>query len=124
MSKIENDNLEELEVHLGVVFSFIEELKKYVAYIGPLITKLKSTLKPLDTVRKELRALEIYKLRYESPLKEMCEYFIIVEKQILRLQKLTTQLQNEQKENSAAFLHDYGDIINNYLQNVFVQTLE
>lgn len=119
LSKIENDNLEELEVHLGVVFSFIEELKKYVAYIGPLITKLKSTLKPLDTVRKELRALEIYKLRYESPLKEMCEYFIIVEKQILRLQKLTTQLQNEQKENSAAFLHDYGDIINNYLQNVF-----
>lgn len=119
LSKIENDNLEKLEVHLGVVFSFIEELKKYVAYIGPLITKLKSTLKPLDTVRKELRALEIYKLRYESPLKEMCEYFIIVEKQILRLQKLTTQLQNEQKENSAAFLHDYGDIINNYLQNVF-----
>lgn len=119
LSKIENDNLEELEVHLGVVFSFIEELKKYVAYIGPLITKLKNTLKPLDTVRKELRALEIYKLRYESPLKEMCEYFIIVEKQILRLQKLTTQLQNEQKENSAAFLHDYGDIINNYLQNVF-----
>ena len=119
LSKIENDNLEELEVHLGVVFSFIEELKKYVAYIGPLITKLKSTLKPLDTVRKELRALEIYKLRYESPLKEMCEYFIIVEKQILRLQKLTTQLQNEQKENSAAFLHDYGDIINNYLQSVF-----
>lgn len=119
LSKIENDNLEELEVHLGVVFSFIEELKKYVAYIGPLITKLKSTLKPLDTVRKELRALEIYKLRYESPLKEMCAYFIIVEKQILRLQKLTTQLQNEQKENSAAFLHDYGDIINNYLQNVF-----
>lgn len=119
LSKIENDNLEELEVHLGVVFSFIEELKKYVAYIGPLITKLKSTLKPLDTVRKELRALEIYKLRYESPLKEMCEYFMIVEKQILRLQKLTTQLQNEQKENSAAFLHDYGDIINNYLQNVF-----
>lgn len=119
LSKIENDNLEELEVHLGVVFSFIEELKKYVAYIGPLITKLKSTLKPLDTVRKELRALEIYKSRYESPLKEMCEYFIIVEKQILRLQKLTTQLQNEQKGNSAAFLHDYGDIINNYLQNVF-----
>ncbi len=119
LSKIGNDNLEELEVHLGVVFSFIEELKKYVACIGPLITKLKSTLKPLDTVRKELRALEIYKLRYESPLKEMCEYFIIVEKQILRLQKLTTQLQNEQKENSAAFLHDYGDIINNYLQNVF-----
>mgnify|MGYP002672595745 FL=1 len=119
LSKIENDNLEELEVHLGVVFSFIEELKKYVAYIGPLITKLKRTLKPLDTVRKELRALEIYKLRYESPLKEMCEYFIIVEKQILRLQKLTTQLQNEQKENSVAFLHDYGDIINNYLQSVF-----
>ena len=119
LTLLEDDNLEELEVHLGVVFSFIEELKKYVAYIGPLITKLKSTLKPLDTVRKELRALEIYKLRYESPLKEMCEYFIIVEKQILRLQKLTTQLQNEQKENSAAFLHDYGDIINNYLQNVF-----
>lgn len=70
LSKIGNDNLEELEVHLGVVFSFIEELKKYVAYIGPLITKLKSTLKPLDTVRKELRALEIYKLRYESPLKK------------------------------------------------------
>ena len=119
LTLLEDDNLEELEVHLCVVFSFIEELKKYVAYIGPLITKLKSTLKPLDTVRKELRALEIYKLRYESPLKEMCEYFIIVEKQILRLQKLTTQLQNEQKENSAAFLHDYGDIINNYLQNVF-----
>ena len=46
LSKIENDNLEELEVHLGVVFSFIEELKKYVAYMGSLITKLKSTLKP------------------------------------------------------------------------------
>lgn len=119
LQKMETEAVDSLKNHFDAIISYVYDLQKYVTDLQPLVSKLRSSLRPVDVVNKELRALEIYKKRYESPLKEKCQQYLILSHQIVRLQHIVTQLQNNQKANSEAFLHQYGDCINDYLQNVF-----
>lgn len=119
LRKMETKAVDSLKNHFVAIISYINELQKYVTDLQPLVSKLRSSLRPVDVVNKELRALEIYKKRYESPLKERCQQYLILSHQIERLQHIVTQLQNNQKANSEVFLHQYGDSINDYLQNIF-----
>lgn len=119
LKMIDTEIVDTLKVHYDVVLSYLVDLQKYVDDLQPLITNLRSSLKPVETVKKELRVLEIYKMRYESPLKEKSQYYSILDHQQDRLQRIVTKLQNDQKINSETFLHQYGDKINDYLQNVF-----
>lgn len=119
LQKMETEAVDSLKNHFGAIISYVNNLQKYVTDLQPLVSKLRSSLRPVEVVNKELRALEIYKKRYESPLKEKCQQYLIFSHQIERLQHIVTQLQNNQKVNSETFLHQYGDNINDYLQNVF-----
>lgn len=119
LQKMETEAVDSLKNHFGAIISYVNNLQKYVTDLQPLVSKLRSSLRPVEVVNKELRALEIYKKRYESPLKEKCQQYLILSHQIERLQHIVTQLQNNQKVNSETFLHQYGDNINDYLQNVF-----
>lgn len=119
LQKMETEAVDSLKNHFGAIISYVNNLQKYVTDLQPLVSKLRSSLRPVDVVNKELRVLEIYKKRYESPLKEKCQQYLILSHQIERLQHIVTQLQNNQKVNSETFLHQYGDNINDYLQNVF-----
>lgn len=116
---METETVDSLKNHFDAIISYVNSLQKYVVDLQPSVSKLRASLRPVDIVNKELRALEIYKRRYESPLKEKCQTYLILSHQIERLQHILTQLQNNQKANSEAFLHQYGDGINDYLQNVF-----
>ena len=105
--------LEAIALLCGQVNAYV---KDYVARI----TVLRSKIRPVADVEKELRALKIYKARYEEPLKGYCTRFVILNDQWNRLNNLKNQLQQQQKAASAALFQQYGQATNNFLQNVFM----
>ena len=112
LRSMETETVDSLKNHFDAIISYVNSLQKYVVDLQSSVSKLRASLRPVDIVNKELRALEIYKRRYESPLKEKCQTYLILSHQRERLQHILTQLQNNQKANSEAFLHQYGDGIN------------
>ena len=104
--------LEDIAILCGQVNTYVKE---YVAKIN----ELRSKIRPVADVEKELKELKIYKARYEQPLMDYCMQYDIAVHQADRLQKINKELQRQQKAASNLLFSQYGAKINDYLRNVF-----
>lgn len=96
-----------------------DAVNQYVKDTTVKITAAKNKIKAVEDVEKELKALRIYKARYEQPLMGYCTQYDIVGHQYDRLQRINKELQRQQKAASNLLFSQYGDKINDYLRNVF-----
>lgn len=92
----------------------------YVKVCQEKITELRGKIRPAEAVEKELKALQLQKTRYETPLKGYCSQYGIIEHQQARLRNINTQLQQQQKAASNLLFQQYGQKTNDYLHNVFM----
>lgn len=98
----------------------IEQINKYVRDYSREIASVKSKIRPVADLEKELESLQIIKSRFENPLKEHCTNYLILKHQLERLKRINIDLQKRQKAASVLLFQQYGYKINDYLKNVFM----
>lgn len=118
-------------VKVDVFDSAISEVKKFCDSVNLFvldyttkITTLIAQIRSYTDVEKELKALKIYKARFEEPLNGLCRMYDILNHQMSRLRKINTYLQHQQRAASAALFQHYGNETNNYLSNVFMTSFQ
>lgn len=112
----------ELDAFMGAIANLnglIKAVNDYVKASLVKVTELKSEIRPVADVEKELKVLQIYKARFEEPLKGYCTQYQIILHQRGRLQRINKELQSQQKDASNLLFSQYGTKINDYLRNVF-----
>ncbi len=104
---------------LETIATMCAQVNTYVKEYVAKITTLRSKIRPVIEVEKELKELQIDKARYEQPLLGYCTQYSIAVHQADRLQRINRELQRQQKAASNLLFSQYGAKINDYLQNVF-----
>lgn len=119
VAAVNMDALNTFKEALEVVNSMCVLVNAYVKDYVAKITELRSKIRPVADVEKELKELKIYKARYEEPLMGYCKKYDTINHQLARLQRINKQLQADQKAASAALFQQYGQKTNYYLRDVF-----
>lgn len=114
------DALVEYKKALDEVAAMCNTVNEYVKGYLEEIKELRSKIRPVNEVEKELKALKIYKMRFEEPLKGYCSQYAIAVHQTTRLQRINKKLQADQKAASAELFQKYGQRTNYYLRDVFM----
>jgi wobble nucleotide-excising tRNase len=97
----------------------VNAVNDYVKAYLVKVTELKSKIRPLADVERDLKVLQIFKARYEEPLSGYCAQYQLLLHQGERLQRINKELQSQQKAASNLLFSQYGAKINDYLRNVF-----
>lgn len=105
---------------LDKVMAMCSTVNTYVKGYVEKINELRSKIRPVNDVEKELKALKIFKMRFEEPLRGYCSQYDIAVHQANRLQRINKKLQADQKAASAALFEQYGQRTNYYLRDVFM----
>lgn len=113
------DALEDFNAAYSAVNTMCSAVNQYVKEVNVKIAEAKGKIRAVEEVEKELKALHIYKDRYEQPLMGYCIQYDIALHQGDRLQRINKELQRQQKAASNLLFTQYGDKINDYLKNVF-----
>lgn len=122
VNPVESANTAELDAFveaIGRLSSRINDINEYVKAYLVKVNELKSKIRPVADVEKELKVLQIYKARFEQPVLGYCTQYAILLHQSDRLQRINRELQRQQKAASNLLFTQYGDKINDYLRNVF-----
>ena len=101
-----------------------EAVNLYVKDVVAKINEAKSKIRAVDDVEKELKALIIYKARFEQPLKGQCETYLMQCRHLAIWKEINTRLQQQQKAASNLLFQQYGLKTNDYLRNVFMTPFE
>ena len=120
MAAERQDALVEYEKSLDEISTMCDTVNTYVKGYVEKIKELRSKIRSVNEVEKELKALKIYKMRFEEPLKDYCSQYAIIAYQLERLQRINKQLQADQKAASAGLLQQYRQRTNYYLRDVFM----
>lgn len=120
MSAQSMEALREYKEALDKATAMCSIVNLYVKDYVEKIKELRSKIRPVNDVEKELKALKIYKMRFEEPLKGYCSQYAIAVHQATRLQRINKKLQADQKAASAALFEQYGQKTNYYLRDVFM----
>lgn len=111
--------LERFSRRMNSLVTVVTNVNVYVKEYLKKVLELRGKIRPVNDVEKELKALQIYKMRYEAPLMGYCAQYQILQHQVDRLRRINTELQRQQKAASNLLFTQYGTKINNYLSNVF-----
>lgn len=113
------ESLEGCKAVFDMVVVLCDTVNQYIKDVTAKITEAKIKIRAVEEVEKEMKALKIYKDRYEQPLMGYCNQYVILNHQTDRLQRINRELQRQQKVASNLLFSQYGAKINDYLQNVF-----
>lgn len=119
LTKFPSPELQDFSDIIDKVIEYIDEIQKYVLNAQQQVDNLKQSVKEVKRVENELQELNLIKVRYQSPLKDICDRYLILMHRLNCLKHINTDLQHKQKQNSQSFLSDYGSKINKYLSQVF-----
>lgn len=100
------------------------QINDYVHIYIEKIAELRSKIRPVDIVEKELRSLYLARSRYEQPLLGLCKKYVVLNTQSTRLNKINRELQQQQKTSANSIFTQYGSKINDYLQNIFMTSFK
>lgn len=118
LTPISYDDAELIKI-IQAINGYYLSLTNYSTELNAKIKDLKTNIKSVDTIEKELAQLQLIKRRFESPLKELCDKYALLSNRHRLLSNINRKLQQKQKQDSANFLATYGTKINYYLNNIF-----
>jgi wobble nucleotide-excising tRNase len=120
IAAVNTDTLDAFQNGLNEVQKLCGEVNQWVTDYVSKITALRAKMRPVADVEKEMKALMIYKARYEQPLKGQCEKYLMLCRHLVKWKEINTKLQQQQKSASNLLFQQYGQKTNDYLHNVFM----
>lgn len=117
---VNTDTLDAFEAGLAEIQKQCGVVNKWVTDYVAKITALRAKMRPVAEVEKEMKALKIYKARFEHPLKGQCEMYLMLCRHLAKWKEINTKLQQQQKAASNLLFQQYGQKTNDYLRNVFM----
>ena len=114
------DVLKQFSQTIADITGKVDEINQYVKEYVVKITDLRSKIRPVPEVERELRGLILVKKRYEEPLMGICDRYLVLARRIEHLRQINKDLQARQKSITNAMFNEYGKKTNEYLQNVFL----
>ena len=97
----------------------LETINRYIVSYNHKIAEIKSKIRPVNVLEKELLSLKLTQKRHQQPLLGYCNLVIILKRQLAKLQIINKTLQQQQKDISTEIVRLYGDKTNYYLTSVF-----
>lgn len=117
---VQTDVLDAFHTALGEIQKLCGVVNQWVTDYVTIIMQLRANMRPVADVEKEMKALLIYKARFEQPLKGLCERYLMLCRHLAKWKEINTKLQQQQKASSNLLFQQYGQKTNDYLKNVFM----
>ncbi|MCD8182400.1 MAG: AAA family ATPase [Bacteroides sp.] len=110
---------DECVTELQTLSEKIRAINEYALLYNTRILELRTKIRKIEDVTKELNKLELNKERFQAPLINKCFMYGLANNHLKRLQKINKLFQVEQKTESNRVFEQYGQKINYYLRDVF-----
>ncbi len=111
--------VDECVTELRTLSDKIKTINEYVLLYNSKILELRTKIRKIEDVTKELSELELNKERFATPLIDKCYMYGLANNHLKRLQKINKLFQVAQKTESNRVFEQYGQKINYYLCDVF-----